>query len=218
MKSIRLWSPLVLLLFIAIGDSAFLSTLGVAQSASDCLNHVTGSATFTFVRRDGTCVTGRITKADTKTITVQPFMLPPITLERGSLLQVIQGNALLYSARSSWADVASVNVYPREVLVVKIRSGKEVRGTPLKVTPDNISLKHGLGKTVYPKADIDIVDYLRVKPATDSYMSILEEAPYALFLDPEFYYRAAGLEGRVRVRLYDASKPEDDSSVNCSGR
>jgi hypothetical protein len=104
------------------------------------------------------------------------------------------------------------------VFVLKIRSGKEVRGTPLKVTPGNINLKHGLGKTVYPKADIDVVDYLRAKPATDTFMSILEEAPYLLFLDPEFYYRVAGLEGRVRVRLYDASKPEDDSPVNCSGR
>jgi hypothetical protein len=64
----------------------------------------------------------------------------------------------------------------------------------LKVTPGSISLKHGLGKTVYPKADIDIVDYLRLKPATDSFMPTLEEAPYALFLDPEFYYRVAGLE------------------------
>jgi len=218
MKLIRLWSPFGLLLFIAIGYSAFLSTLGGAPSASESLNHVTGSATFTFIRRDGTCVTGRIAKADTKSMTIQPFGLPPITLERGSLLQVIQGNALLFSARSSWADVASVHVYPHEVLVLKIRSAKEVRGAPLKVTPGSISLKHALGKTVYPKADIDIVDYLRVKPATDSFMSTLDEFPYALFLEPEFYYRVAGLEGRIRVRLYDASKPEDDSPVNCSGR
>jgi hypothetical protein len=38
---------------------------------------------------------------------------------------------------------------------------------------------------------------------------MLQEAPYMALFYPEFYYRAAGLEGRVPVRLYDSSKPQD---------
>jgi hypothetical protein len=45
----------------------------------------------------------------------------------------------------------------------------------------------------------------------------LTEAPESLFFYPEFYYRLAGLEGRIPVRLYDASVPEPTSTVaGCS--
>jgi hypothetical protein len=181
-----------------------------AQSGPSTLSDVTHSATLTFVQRDGTCTRGVISRADATSITVEPFKQQPITIQRDSLLQVSQGNALLFSARSSWADVAHAHLYPREAFFITTKAGKRIKGTPAAVTADSITLKHGFSTTVFSKPEIALVDYLRLKPATDSFNLAPEEAPWALIFYPEFYGRAAGLEGRLPVRLYDASKPEDD--------
>ncbi len=158
---------------------------------------------------------GKISKADGASITVQLFERPPITLPKDDVLQVSQGNALLYSARSSWADVSAAPVYPREAFVLVLKSGKHVKGKPTKTMPDSITLKHAFSTTLYRKSEIATVDYLRVKPATDAFMTDLGEAPWLLLLDPEFYYRATGLPGKIQIRLYDATKPEDDTPVAC---
>jgi hypothetical protein len=185
---------------------------------ADSLDHLTASATLTFIKRDGSCVRGSISKADATTVSVQTLDKSEIVLQRDSLLQVSQGDALLFSARSSWADVIAVHVYPREALVLSLRRGKQVKGKPVKLNADAIVLRHGLSTTRYPKTEITAVDYLRVKPPSDSFSTFLEEAPYVLVFDPEFYYRMTGLEGRIAVRLYDATKPEDDTPQKCSTR
>lgn len=181
-----------------------------AQSTPNSLSSVSHSATLTFVQRDGTCMRGTITKADAISVTVEPFKQQPITLQRDNLLQVSQGNALLFSARSSWTDVVHTHLYPRESLVVGTKGGKKIKGKPVSVTADNITIKHALSTSVIAKSDVTSVDYLRLKPATDSFNLALEEAPWALVFYPEFYGRAVGLEGWLPVRLYDISKPEDD--------
>jgi hypothetical protein len=186
------------------------------QTGPNPLDSVTHTASFKFVERGGACVYGKILKADAASITVQPSDKPPLTLEKQSLLQVIQGNALLYSARSSWADVAALTVYPREALVLTLKGGKKVKGNPMKTSADSITLKKGMSAAVYSKSQILTVDYLRAKPATGDFMFLLSEAPWLVIFDPEFYYRAAGLAGRITVRLYDAAKPEDDTSIACT--
>jgi hypothetical protein len=197
--------------------AALLGNLPVeGQSEPNSLDSVTHSASFKFVERDGTCVYGKVLKADATSITMQPFEKPPITRQKKGLLQVSQGNALLYSARSSWADVSAAILYPHEALVLSLKGGRQVKGKPTKTSPDSITLKHGFGSTLYPKSEIVTVDYLRVKPATDAFMTVLGEAPWMLVFDPEFYYRATGLPGRIKIRLYDATKPEDDTPVACT--
>jgi hypothetical protein len=145
---------------------------------------------------------------DAKTITIQPYKQPSITIPKVDLLQVRQGDALLFSAISSWADVEAAHVVPHEAFVLKMRSGKVVRGRPLKVTADCITLKNGLITTDYRKTEINTVDYLRVKPETDTWDYLAQESPELLFLIPETYFRLIGLEGRIPVRLYDASVPD----------
>ncbi len=176
---------------------------------------VTHSASFKFAERDGTCVYGNVSKTDATSITVQPFEKPPVILQKANLLQVSQGNDLLYSARSSWTDVSEAILYPHEAFVATLKSGKQVKGKPIKTSPDSITLKHGLGVNMYTKSEILSIDYLRIKPATDAFIAVLGEAPWMLVFDPEFYYRATGLPGKLTIRLYDATKPEDDSPVVC---
>jgi hypothetical protein len=199
----------------AIAGLLLMNTWAAGQSAQDSVEGITNSSSFKFVQRDGTCIFGKILKADATSVTVQPFQKPSTTIPREDLLQIIQGNALLFTARSSWADVSGATLYPREALVLNLKSGKQVKGKPIKTNSDGITLKHGVHTSLYPKPDIATIDYLRVKPATDAFMSILGEAPWIVVLDPEFYYRATGLAGRIQVRLYDATKPEDDNPVEC---
>lgn len=179
-----------------------------SQSAPGALKGVTHSASLTFVKRDGTRIEGPISKVDSMAITIQPYKQPPIKIQRVDLLQVRQGDALLFSAISSWDDVMAAHVVPHEAFVLKTRSGKVVKGTPLIVARESITLKHGLITTVYPRAEIVTVDYLRVKPETDTWDYFAQESPELLFIFPETYYRLMGLEGTIPVRLYDASVPE----------
>jgi len=100
--------------------------------------------------------------------------------------------------------------------VLTLKGGKQIKGKPTKTTADSITLKRGLNNTLYQKSGILTVDYLRAKPATDALMFVLGEAPWMLIFDPEFYYRATGLPGRISIRLYDAAKPEDNSPNVCT--
>lgn len=204
-----------LLIWIIAAAALLFNLRADGQSEPTTLDGFTHSSTFTFVERGGTCVYGKILKTSPISVTVQPFEKPAITLAKDELLHVSQGDALLYSARSSWADVSATPVYPREAFVLGLKSGKHVKGKPTKTTLDSIIFKHGFTTTLYPKSEIVTVDYLRMKPATDTFVGVLKEDPWLLLLDPEFYYRATGLPGRIQIRLYDAKKPEDDTPVAC---
>jgi hypothetical protein len=179
-----------------------------AQSTSN-LDHVSHSSTFNIVSRDGSCVRGLLKAVDADTLSLEPWKSPMVRLKRGDILQVSQGNALLYSAISSWDDVKSTHPVPREALVLTLSNGKRVKGQPIQIDDNSINLKHGLANTIFQKSEIQTVDYLRWRPESDGLDFMLEEAPYVALFYPELYYRALGLEGRVPVHLYDLSKPQE---------
>lgn len=196
------------------------SPQGNCQQSADSLPHVSRASSLTFMERDGICIDAAISKIDATEITVQPYGKPPITIQRSDLVQISQGDALLFTALNSWANVEeeAAHVYPREALVLRLKKGKLIKGKPTKVTPDRISLKHGFTNSEYLKGDVATVDYLRLKPESDAFDYFSQESPVLLFFDPEFYYRAMGLEGRIPVRLYDGTKPETDAAPKCSRR
>ncbi|HEY1903672.1 MAG TPA: hypothetical protein VGG56_14660 [Terracidiphilus sp.] len=180
---------------------------------------VTRSASLTFIKKDGTCVDGPISRIDPKTVTVQQNQSQPVLIPRKNLLQVSQGDALVFSARSSWADVQAVRLRPRESFMLRLRNGKVIKGSPLQITADGMVFKHMLWmKKRYAKDQIVTVDYLRLKPDSNVFDYFGQEAPALLFFYPEFYDRLSGLEGRIPVRLYDALLKEDDAPLKCSRR
>lgn len=170
------------------------------------------------MERDGTCIDAPISAADASTVILQPNGKSPVAIPRKDILQISQGDALLFSAVSSWRNVQQTPVYPREALVLKLDNGKVVQGKPTKVTADEIMLKRGLITATYKKADVAAVDYLRLKPESDGFDYFSQEAPGLLFFYPEFYSRLIGLEGRIPVRLYDSSKPEVPVPPKCVRR
>jgi hypothetical protein len=196
------------------------SPKGNCQQSTDSLPQVSRASSLVFVERDGTCLDAVISKIDATEITVQPYGKSPITIQRSNLVQISQGDALLFTTLNSWVNVeeAAAHVYPREAFVLRLKKGKLIKGRPTKVTSDRISLKHGLANSDYLKDDVATVDYLRLKPESDAFDYFSQEAPALLFFDPEFYYRAMGLEGRIPVRLYDGTKPVTDAAPKCSRR
>jgi hypothetical protein len=177
------------------------------------------STSLTFVKRDLSCVTGPIAKIEPKMVTIQQPQSASVTIERNSLLQASQGDALVFSARSSWADVAAVHLRPDERLEVKLRNGNWIKEKPLRVTADSLVYKRFFWwKKSYAKAQVLTVDYLRMKPDSVGFDYYTQEAPALLFFYPESYDRLKGLEGRIPVRLYDAAQPEDDAPLKCLGR
>jgi hypothetical protein len=188
--------------------------LGYAQKSRHQLGGISHSSTLTFMAKDGSCFYGPIAKIDPKSVTITAQ--PPVTIQRNDLLQVSQGNALVFSARSSWADVEAVHLLPRESFRLRLHNGKIFKDRPLLVTTDGMVFKRFLWMTKrIGKDQIVTVDYLRMKPESDAFDYFAQEAPALLFFYPEFYDRLAGLEGRIPVRLYDAVRPQDDAPLKC---
>jgi hypothetical protein len=173
------------------------------------------SQAMTFIKKDGTCVNGRIAKIEPKTLTIQTKTVP-VLLSRKDLLQASQADSLVFSARSSWSDVEAVHLRLPECFQLKLRSGKVVTGRPLRVTDDAFVFKRIAWLTTrYPKAQIDTVDYLRVKPDAIGFDYFTQTAPALLFFYPDSYDRLKNDEGRIPVRLYDAVMKEDDTALQC---
>src|SRR5947209_20615813 len=102
----RLIAAFVAVCFAQPGTQA-----AMAQSASkavpqESLNRLTHSSTMRFVSRSGSCVFGTIKAADTHAITVEQSGpdRPSIVLPTATLLQISQGDAPVFSTRSSWSD------------------------------------------------------------------------------------------------------------------
>jgi hypothetical protein len=175
------------------------------------------STSLTFTLKDGSCLDGPIAKITPKSVTIQPPGRPAEAVARDDLRQASQNGSILFSARSSWADVEGVHLMSRESFVIKLRTGKTVKGKPYHIEDKAIVFKHGWWpKKVYPKSDLVTIDYLRVKPDAFGFDYFTQEAPALLFFYPEFYDQLKGLEGRVPVRLYDAVQHEDNSPLPCA--
>jgi hypothetical protein len=201
---------------VATGLVAFNCGVAIAQFHRHRTQPVTVSAALTFMKKDGSCIDGPIVKVEPKVVTVRT-QAGPVTVARKDLLQASQDDSLVYSARSSWADVEAVHLLARESFTVKLRNGNILKERPLSVTAEGLVYKRFLWlKKRYAKAQIVTVDYLRVKPDAAGFDYFTQEAPALLYFYPEFYDRLSGLEGRIPVRLYDAVMPEDDAALKCA--
>ena len=185
-----------------------------ASLTAQSIDHISHDTSLDFTLRDGKCGRGSILNSDASAVTIKKYDAVQV-IPRNSILQIAQGDALLFSARSSWQDVRGVYVVHGESLRLELKNGEWVKGKPTYTAADSIRIKHGLTSTEYEKADVAKVDYVRVIPPTDSFSYLRQESPFLVFFTREAYSRAIGLEGKVVVHLYDASKPEDNTKLSC---
>jgi hypothetical protein len=193
------------------------ASIASSRHASRREGAVSHSNSFTFMKRDASCVEGPLVKIEPKLATVRA-KTGIVSIARQDLLRVSQNEALVFTARSSWADVEGVHLRLGEAFRFKLRKGPVITGRPVTVDGDGFRFKRFLWwKKRYAKDQIATVDYLRVKPDSEVFDYFTDQSPALLFFYPEEYDRLKGLEGRIPVRLYDATKREDDSALQCSG-
>ncbi len=103
--------------------------------------------------------------------------------------------------------------YGEELLAIRA-DGRSFSSKHVDVS-DGTMLFHGLTKTSLAKSEVKAVYYIRSKPLTADQKFLAEEN--AVYLDPKLWFNGAFL-GKIRVLVYDRSKPEDDSDLNCAAR
>jgi len=181
------------------------------------LDRVSHSSSLAFIKRDGSCERGTVLKVDGTEVTVKRYGQNPVTIRRQDLYQGGEGgpNNLVYSERSSWSDVIGAKPGHAESLLLGMKDGKRYNGKPVSTTGTTIVLTTLTATETLAKQDILTVDYVRQKPLTDGEEYIAQETPFLLLFSPMSYVRAAGVSLKLDVRVYDASKPEDNSEVIC---
>jgi hypothetical protein len=211
-----------------------LTSLSRAQTAKgsswEILNHVTHRRTYTFVDRRGKCTEGEIMATSDRAVTLKVWRdmrgerpqfgkFGTVTLDRANILRVLDGTKpvdVVYSSTSSWADVRALEeIGEDEGVLVVTRDGKRHKGKFLKVGAHFVELTYWGRGTKIRKEEISEVYYIREAPLSASAEYAAQEA---VFIDPELWLYVLHIPPKIRVRLYDASQPEDDSAVGCPDR
>lgn len=188
-----------------------------AEDGWNNLSRVSHSSSLTFIKRDASCESGTVLKADGTSVTIKRYQRPPVTIPKQELLQAGEGGPhnLVFSGRSSWSDAINAHPGHAESLLIVMKDGERYSGKPISTTDTTIVLNTLTQTKTLTKQDILTVDYVRQKPLTDDEEYLAQEAGFLLLFSPMSYVRAAGVSLKLDVHLYDASKPEDNSEVIC---
>lgn len=182
-----------------------------AQATPKSIDKLKHDRVYTFLLKDGSCKFGELATSDKKSITIRNGSQTDAIVPISELLQFGQGSDLFFDARSSWLDVKSARLYARESMLVTLTNGTLIHGKPKAVSANTLTIQQAWSAKTIRKEDIGNIVVLKLRPATASFEFVQEEAGFFQIFYPEFYQRAFRSEGRVPVRLYDSSIPEDDS-------
>jgi hypothetical protein len=78
-----------------------------------------------------------------------------------------------------------------------------------------VILESASGTVDINKNEISTVNYIRPSPLSDSAANSDDELAWMKIFDPQLWPKMLHLEPVMSVRLYDASFPEDDSTIVC---
>jgi hypothetical protein len=169
--------------------------VGAQDERWDALKNLTRKRDYTILKRDRQCVDGEIAAVTDHNLTVKHFRQwdkPPtrekIAIERAEILRIgerINAIDVVYSGRSSWADVkALVEISPPEHALIVMKDGRRREGIPATVSDETLKFRGGSDLNQIPKQDIAKVYYVRVKPVS---ASMEDSAREMIFLDPRLW-------------------------------
>ncbi len=221
-------------LMLAFLFPQIVSWLTAADTARDrawsTLNHVTHKRGYTFVTRRGDCIHGDIMAMSDRAVTLKIWRVRrhekprfgkygTVTLERANILKVLDGDEpvdVVYSARSSWADVRALEkIGEDEAVEVVTRRGKRYKAPRVTVGDDAVTLRTWNKPVEIPKAEIANLYYVREAPISASAEYNAQEA---LFIDPHLWPYLLHIPPKIRVLLFDASLAEDNTPCGCPER
>jgi len=188
--------------------------LHAQTSGWDALRTLQNRYELQFYKVDGSCRYAQIVKFTTSSVTIRWSQNAQETLIPGQILMVGAGHDVVYSGRSSWYDVREAKPGHAERLEIQTKAGRRYAGSLVSSSDDQIVLRHAGQQTTLTKAEIATADYISQKPPTDGQAYMSQEAPYLELFDPDVWMRGLGLSSKLRIRLYDSSKPQDDRPLS----
>jgi len=181
------------------------------QDAQKALDGLKQDRVYTFLLKNGSCKFGELAMSSQQNVTIRATGQPDSSLAITEVVQIGQGSELFFDSRSSWKDVQAAKLYAHESMLVRLKDGESIIGKPEHIDVNTITIQQSFSKRTIRKDDVRSIVTLKLRPATASFEFVQEEAGFFQIFYPEFYERAFRSEGRVPVKLYDASLPEDDS-------
>ena len=191
-------------IIVLVGVS-LLPGLAVAQQndpAWNNLSELTHRASMTFITQERKCVTGFLKSVSDTSVIVKVKNGKATTIQRPDLLRVQlnwYGSPILFSGRSSWADVAALaakqhpQLHPR--IIVETRTGQKNEGTLINASDEGLTLQSHDGRADISKSDVVRVTSIVQKPVSDSAAYADDELVFLKVLDPELWpatFRGAG--------------------------
>ena len=202
---------------------------GVAETRPNdpwkILERVTHRRNYTFVRRDGTCVNAEIRAVSERSITLKRPVRTGAREPGHEVLEIARPNVLrvndgwkpidvVYSGKSSWADVRSLQgIFPSEAVLIITSDDKRYKTKCVEVSDTDIKLVEGSEFVEVAKVLVRQVYYIRERPMSSSAEYAAQEMA---LVDPELWPRMLHMAPKISVLLYDSSLPEDDTPVPCS--
>jgi hypothetical protein len=179
------------------------------------LKHITHRSTLAFMVSGADCMKGKIQSVAADSIKIKLQGGTFTTIERRKLLRVEgYGVGVIYSGRSSWADVKAIRHDLDERARLLTKDGKKYHGKA-QASDTDVTIEQSGKTTTVLKSNIAQVYFLTDRPASDSLDGVAQEEPGLAWLDPELWLYMAQKSNPIAVRLYDSSLPEDNAPVNC---
>jgi hypothetical protein len=185
------------------------------------LNKITHKRSYMIETRDRQCAWGIITEVASDHLTAKRYasslsQLPETrTVLRADVLRIGDERLAYYSGRSSWLDVSSLRLASWERLKIVMKDGKAYTVKPPYTVSDEGIAPHSGKRTKLAKSEIAEVYEIVPKPLTATGEYLGEELGPMIIFDPDWYVWGLHLEQYVSVLVYDASRPEDNSSAQC---
>ena len=219
-----------LTLLLAFQLFPFMARSGARRDPWQVVSQLPHGASFTFLEQDRTCHFGQVASVSDQRVIINTGK-SKVSVDRSNLLYVQRGHIgdpygrllMMYSGRSSWADVLEfmplLRRNPSLVVLVSIvtSSGKSWKGALKDATDAAILVRDSFGKeTQVPKSTVSRVDYIQSKPLSDNQEFDWEELAMLRIFDPALYPRLFHAGDTIPIRLYDRALTQDDSHLECS--
>lgn len=183
------------------------------------LRKVTRGREYTVMTRTGACPTGRLGAVATGYLTLKLPKGKKVTVEKQNILRVtVDPDYIVYSGRSSWADVRTYSSYPTEAVKITAKAtGQQYVGKITSLSNADVTLRQSGGALKLAKdriATLSIISYTPLSYGNDYWAEECAWMPICM-LDAGLWPRMLGYRLRMQVLLFDSSRPEEDSPVAC---
>ena len=227
------WTRNTLTIVLAFWISSISAHCADSRDTWKSVQRLPHHASFMFLEKDRACHFGQIQAVTDQRVVVRTDK-SDITIARANLLRIQRGRSsassaklflplsMVYSGRSSWADILwfmpLISKWPSVEVRVSVATtdGQLRRGDLKEVTEAEIVLRDPFGKeTQISRTTVSRVDYIQTKPLSDQQEFDWEELAMFRIFDPVLYPRMFHTGDTIPVRLYDRALSEDDSPAQC---